>query len=128
VLREFNLTVKRGETIALVGPTGAGKSTVVNLICRFFEPRGGALLSADRLHRHDAARDSVADWYGAANAAPVQRHDPRESALRQARCQRREVETAAKLSGAHEFIITLEKGYESQVGEAATCSRSVRSS
>src|SRR5262249_417518 len=44
VLSDFNLKVKRGETIALVGPTGAGKSTVVNLVCRFFEPRGGRIL------------------------------------------------------------------------------------
>lgn len=44
VLADFNLKVKAGETIALVGPTGAGKSTVVNLVCRFYEPTAGQIL------------------------------------------------------------------------------------
>ena len=42
-LRDFSLKVKQGETIALVGPTGAGKSTIVNLICRFYEPKSGVI-------------------------------------------------------------------------------------
>ena len=44
VLRDFSLHVKQGETIALVGPTGAGKSTIVNLVCRFYEPSSGRIL------------------------------------------------------------------------------------
>ena len=43
ILSDFNLRVAPGETIALVGPTGGGKSTIVNLLCRFFEPRGGKI-------------------------------------------------------------------------------------
>ncbi len=43
VLSNFSLTVREGETIALVGPTGGGKSTIVNLICRFYEPTGGVI-------------------------------------------------------------------------------------
>ena len=43
VLQDFHLTVKQGETIALVGPTGAGKSTIVNLLCRFYEPQKGQI-------------------------------------------------------------------------------------
>jgi len=46
VLRDFSLTVKQGETIALVGPTGAGKSTIVNLLARFYEPKGGQIIVA----------------------------------------------------------------------------------
>jgi ATP-binding cassette, subfamily B, bacterial len=43
VLTDFNLRVQRGETIALVGPTGGGKSTIVNLLCRFYEPKQGSI-------------------------------------------------------------------------------------
>lgn len=44
VLKDFSLVVKQGETIALVGETGAGKSTIVNLVCRFYEPTEGSIL------------------------------------------------------------------------------------
>jgi ATP-binding cassette subfamily B protein len=44
VLKDINLSVQRGETIAIVGPTGGGKSTLVNLICRFYEPSAGSVL------------------------------------------------------------------------------------
>ncbi|MCK5315125.1 MAG: ATP-binding cassette domain-containing protein, partial [Anaerolineales bacterium] len=51
VLQDFNLEVSAGETIALVGPTGAGKSTIVNLLARFYEPKNGQILLAGRNYR-----------------------------------------------------------------------------
>jgi ABC-type bacteriocin/lantibiotic exporter with double-glycine peptidase domain len=51
VLKDFSLTIKQGETIALVGPTGAGKSTIVNLVCRFYEPTSGQILINGRNYR-----------------------------------------------------------------------------
>ena len=47
ILKDFNLSVKRGETIALVGSTGGGKSTIVNLLCRFYEPQKGRITIGD---------------------------------------------------------------------------------
>ena len=52
VLPDFSLTVKRGETIALVGPTGGGKSTIVNLLCRFYEPKAGTICINGRELKH----------------------------------------------------------------------------
>ncbi|MCB1048490.1 MAG: ATP-binding cassette domain-containing protein, partial [Calditrichaeota bacterium] len=104
--------------IALVGPTGGGKSTIVNLLCRFFEPKAGTVtingLDYTQMTQHalqsrigmvlqtphlfsGTIRENIA--YGRLAATPE------------------EVETAAKMVGAHEFIMTLEKGYEEEVGE-----------
>ena len=55
VLSDFNLKVRPGETIALVGPTGGGKSTIVNLVCRFYEPKAGVI----RIGGHDYTRLSL---------------------------------------------------------------------
>ena len=79
VLEDFNLHVNQGETIALVGPTGGGKSTIVNLLCRFYEPKQGTI----RIGGQDytdlfSARHPIAHWDRAANPPPVLRHDPRE--------------------------------------------------
>ncbi len=82
VLTDFTLKVKPGETIALVGPTGGGKSTIVNLLCRFYEPREG--IDPDqraRLHGLHAALDPLPDRDRAPDAASVLGHRPREHPL-----------------------------------------------
>lgn len=118
VLHDFNLEVKAGETIALVGETGSGKTTVVNLACRFYEPVSGEILidGVDYrkrpllwLHKNlgyvlqephlfsGTVRENIA--YGRSDA-------PEE-----------EIRRAARLVNAHEFIMKLEKGYDTNVGE-----------
>ena len=118
VLKNFNLTVKAGEMVALVGHTGSGKSTIVNLVCRFYEPRQGMIRINGRDYREIALHSlhekigmvlqtphlfsgTIADniRYGDLNASDAQ------------------VQAAAQMAGAHEFILGFEKGYETEVGE-----------
>ncbi len=118
VLRDFNLSVKRGETIALVGPTGAGKSTVVNLICRFFEPRGGRI-TIGGVDYTDMTQHAIQSRIGMVLQTPHLFSGTIRENLRYGKLDATdaEIEAAAQLAGAHEFIITLEKGYDEEVGE-----------
>ncbi|MFN8376343.1 MAG: ABC transporter ATP-binding protein [Anaerolineae bacterium] len=118
VLRKFNLTVHPGETIALVGPTGAGKSTIVNLICRFYEPRGGSITIAGHDYR-DLTMHAIQSRIGMVLQTPHLFSGSIRENLRYGRLDAtdEELEAAAKLAGAHEFIMTLTKGYEEEVGE-----------
>jgi ATP-binding cassette subfamily B protein len=118
VLSDFSLTVKPGETIALVGPTGGGKSTIVNLVCRFFEPKRGVL----RINGEDYTRftmHSIQSRIGVVLQTPHLFSGTVRDNLRYGRLDatNEELEEAAKLAGAHDFIVTLEKGYDTQVGE-----------
>lgn len=118
VLTDFNLHVKPGQTIALVGETGSGKSTIVNLICRFYEPKAGIIKidgipiqerSVGWLHSNlgyvlqaphlfsGSVRDNIR--YGNLNASDA------------------DIEAAARLVNAHAFIENLDKGYDTDVGE-----------
>ncbi|MGY1844040.1 ABC transporter ATP-binding protein [Modestobacter sp. SYSU DS0875] len=117
-LRDVSLTVAPGETVALVGETGAGKSTVVKLVARFYDPTSGAacvdgadLRSLDLLQYRarlgvvpqeaylfaGTVRDAIA--YGRPEASDA------------------EVEAAARAVGAHEMVATLPQGYRTRVGE-----------
>ena len=118
VLRDFNLTVRRGETIALVGPTGAGKSTLVNLICRFFEPRGGRILIGGTDYT-DMTQHAIQSRIGMVLQTPHLFSGTIRANLRYGKLDAtdEEIEAAAKLAGAHDFIVTLEKGYDEEVGE-----------
>lgn len=121
VLSHFNLKVRQGETIALVGETGSGKSTIVNLVCRFYEPTEGQVLidgedvrsrSQLWLQSHlgyvlqsphlfsGTIRDNIA--YG--------RPDASEEEIRE----------AARMVGAERFILEMPEGYQTQVGEGGS--------
>ena len=118
VLHDFNLHVKRGETIALVGPTGGGKSTIVNLICRFYEPKAGVLRIAGRDYT-EWTLDSIQSRVGMVLQTPHLFSGSIRENIRYGRLAAtdEEVETAAKLAHAHEFIEELEHGYDQEVGE-----------
>jgi ATP-binding cassette subfamily B protein len=118
VLSGFNLTVREGETIALVGPTGAGKSTVINLVCRFYEPTRGTITIAGRDYR-DITLHSLHSRIGMVLQTPHLFSGTIRENIRYGRLDATdaEVEEAAKLAGAHAFVSTLEQGYDAPVGE-----------
>jgi len=118
VLTNFNLKVKRGETIALVGPTGGGKSTTVNLICRFYEPKEGRILIGGEDYTNYTL-EAIQSRIGVVLQTPHLFSGSIRENLRYGRLDAtdEEIEEAAKLAGAHDFIITLEKGYDEEVGE-----------
>lgn len=118
VLTGFHLTVQQGETIALVGPTGGGKSTIVNLLCRFFEPKQGRVLLSGRDYT-SLTLHAIQSRIGVVLQTPHLFSGTIRENIRYGRldASNEEVETAAKLAGSHDFIITLDKGYEAEVGE-----------
>jgi ATP-binding cassette subfamily B protein len=118
VLKDFSLHVKHGETIALVGPTGGGKSTIVNLVCRFYEPKAGEI----RIDGRDYTELSLQAIQSRLGVVLQTLHLFSGSIRENIRYGRldatdEEVEEAARLAGAHDFIVALEKGYEEEVGE-----------
>ncbi len=118
VLTNFNLTIPQGETVALVGPTGAGKSTIVNLICRFYEPTEGAIRFNGRDYR-TMTQQAIQSRIGMVLQTPHLFSGTVYDNLRYGRLNATddEVVEAAKMAGAHEFIVDLDEGYETQVGE-----------
>ena len=118
VLRDLSLKVNRGETIALVGPTGGGKSTIVNLVCRFYEPTGGAIRIGGRDYT-ELSLHGIQSRIGVVLQTPHLFSGTIRENIRYGRLDAsdEEVVEAAKLAGAHDFIVTLEKGYDEEVGE-----------
>ena len=118
VLKDFNLHVRRGETIALVGPTGGGKSTIVNLICRFYEPKDGWIKIGGNDYR-EYSLNAIQSRIGVVLQTPHLFSGTVRENIRYGRLDAtdEEIEEAAKLAGAHDFIMRLEKGYDQPVGE-----------
>lgn len=118
VLEHFNLDIPAGTTVAIVGETGAGKSTLVNLACRFFEPTGGRILIDGRDYRE---RSTL--WLhsniGYVLQTPHLFSGSVKDNIRYGRLDAtdEEIVAAAKLVHAHESIMRMEKGYDSDVGE-----------
>jgi ATP-binding cassette subfamily B protein len=118
ILEDFNLSVRRGETIALVGPTGGGKSTIVNLLCRFFEPKGGRVCIGGRDYK-EYSLHSIQSRIGMVLQTPHLFSGTISDNIRYGKLNAsdRNIKQAAILAGADEFIQKLENGYSEEVGE-----------
>ncbi|MCB5013911.1 ABC transporter ATP-binding protein/permease [Streptococcus mutans] len=123
IIHDFSAHAKAGQKIAIVGPTGAGKTTIVNLLMRFYEVNRG-MISIDGVNIHDMTREEVHDAFAMVlqdtwlfegtvkeNLIYNQKHITDEQVI-----------AAAKAVGVHHFIKTLPKGYDTVLDDSVTLS------
>ncbi|MCL4295279.1 MAG: ABC transporter ATP-binding protein/permease [Anaerolineae bacterium] len=118
VLHDVNLTIEPGQMVALVGPTGAGKTSIVNLLARFYEVSEGAVL-IDGLDIRQVKQHSLRRQMGLVPQDPFLFSGTIADNIRFGRpdAADEEMETAARLANAHEFIAALPEGYQTPILE-----------
>ena len=121
VLSNVNLTVPRGKTVALVGPSGGGKSTMMDLIPRFMDPKSGAVYIDDKDIKHVTAH-SLRALMGTVNQESILFNDTiyNNIAFGKPEATREEVEAAARIANAHNFILETDEGYNTNIGDRGT--------
>lgn len=118
VLESINLVIPKGKTVALVGPSGGGKSTLMDLLPRFIEPQQGSIT----IDGHDIRQvnmDSLRGMIGLVNQESILFNDTiyNNISFGNPNASQLEVEAAAKIANAHEFILETEFGYQSNMGD-----------
>ncbi|TYR36293.1 ABC transporter ATP-binding protein [Sphingobacterium phlebotomi] len=118
ILRHINIEIPKGKMVALVGPSGGGKSTLVDLIPRFMDVTGGAIL-VDDVDVRDLQQESLRTLIGTVNQETVLFNDTifNNIAFAQPNATQQEVEHAARIANAHDFILKTEDGYETNIGD-----------
>ena len=118
ILRGVSCTVSRGQVVALVGRSGAGKTTMMNLVPRFFDVTGGGIL-VDGVDVRDVTVASLRAQIGIVTQETILFDDTVSSNIAYGRpdASRADIEAAARAAHAHEFITTLSQGYETMIGE-----------
>jgi subfamily B ATP-binding cassette protein MsbA len=121
VLEDLTLEARRGEIVALVGPSGAGKTTVLNLIPRFYDVTAGQL-TIDGYDVREVTLASLRRQIALVTQEPFLFDDTVRANIAYAKddATDAEIEAAARQAAAHEFILALPKGYDTQVGEAGS--------
>lgn len=119
ILKDINFTAEEGSTIALVGPTGAGKTTIVNLLARFYDVAGGRILLDDRDIR-EYTRDSLRKCFGIVLQDTYLFSGTIKDNIRYGRLDSKdeEIERAAAMANADVFIKRLPKGYNTVLSES----------
>ncbi len=118
VLKNLSLEIPPGETLAIVGPTGAGKTTIVALVARFYDVTGGRITVDDHDIR-DVTRSSLAGQMSLVLQEPFLYSDTVAENIRFARREatQEDIERATRALGAHEFIMRLAQGYDTVLHE-----------
>lgn len=118
ILRDVSLHAQPGETVALIGPTGSGKSTLINLIPRFYDATSGRIL-VDGHDIRDVTQSSLRRHIGAVMQESLLFNSTiaENIAYGQPNASQDEIEAAAKAARAHEFILSFPEGYQTRVGE-----------
>jgi subfamily B ATP-binding cassette protein MsbA len=118
VLHNINLTIQPGQMVALVGRTGSGKTTIANLLLRFYDPTAGAILVGDTDIRSVLSRDLRSN-IAVVTQETILFNDTirRNIALGRPEATNQEIEEAARHAYAHDFIKDQDRGYETLVGE-----------
>lgn len=121
VLNNINLTVPKGKNVALVGPSGGGKSTLMDLIPRFIEPQSGEIL-IDGHNIQSVTMESLRDQFGVVNQESILFNDTifNNIAFGKTDATKEQVEAAAKIANAHNFILETENGYQTNIGDRGT--------
>ncbi|MGK7394261.1 MAG: ABC transporter ATP-binding protein [Candidatus Cyclobacteriaceae bacterium M3_2C_046] len=121
VLRNINLSIPKGYTVALVGTSGGGKSTLADLIPRFYDPGQGELLIDGRPIK-DYQIESIRRQMGIVTQESILFNDTilNNIAFGKPEANREEVIQAAKIANAHQFIMQTEYGYDTNIGERGT--------
>ena len=118
VLKEVSLTIPKGKNIALVGPSGGGKSTLMDLLPRFIEPTRGRIL-IDGKDIQDIKTDAVRALMGIVNQESILFNDTifNNIAFAKPNATQAEVEAAARIANAHDFILNTENSYQTNIGD-----------
>ncbi|PRD17885.1 UNVERIFIED_CONTAM: multidrug export ATP-binding/permease protein, partial [Trichonephila clavipes] len=118
VLKDINLDIQKGQTLALVGPSGGGKSTLVDLIPRFMDPTSGTV-KIDGQDLRDLDQESLRQLIGVVNQESILFNDTifNNIAFANESATKEQVIQAAKIANAHEFIMGTELGYLTNIGD-----------
>lgn len=120
LMKDLNVNVKSGQMVAIVGPTGAGKTTIINLLLRFYDVKGGSI-KIDGVDIRDLLREELRSMFGMVLQDTWLYSGTIYDNIRYGRLDARkdEIINAAKMANVHHFIRTLPDGYNSHINEEA---------